>query len=334
MNRVIVKWLIVFLSGVFATNLLASQHDFRVCETDLLSQDSIFHWQTLSAEVPMYLYPNETKQVYQKIRNSYLSVLRPEDAQRSEVLTMTSLLEELVSGQITPLVKIGPNPITDEVEIDFGSNLIIPVNCGDIDQSYLIDIIHLSNSLEKIHNASFSELRTVANQKIQRRNLQYQNWFDNGLAMWPQETWLNGLFLGESDAEEPAGYQLIFLRPSIGLGMNADDGLDDGKVEQVLGLEIGGFAHYLEHDYSSYWGLSLVATLGEDAGVGYGPLVRYNNFVLGFTRRDKDSSSGITEDRDYWYIGYDLLDLIADKKERFSGFKQKVRDNFSKFKSQ
>lgn len=330
MKTVLIKSIVIFAACLLVPAVQASSH-FLVCGVDMSDKDTPYRWEIIEADLPIYIYPDDTVGIYRSLLNRYLDNLKPDDAQRSEVSAFVQLLEKLVANEVNPLLKVGPNPMTDEVELLNSDQRVLLIKCDDITRQYLIDIVHLQLALRKIHDESFSQLRSQADANIQRRNQQYQNWFDNGLPMWPQETWLNGIFLDESDAVEPAHHQWVFLRPSVGLGVNSDDGINDGNLEATLGVEVGGFVHYLKDDYSSYWGVSVLATLGEDAGVGWGGLLRYDNYVLGFTRRNRDLSAGISEDRDYLYIGYDLLQLIDEKKNRFRGFKQKVRAGFAEY---
>lgn len=302
----------------------AQESTFKVCGDEILDLDSVFQWQKIEPGLPMYFGPGDTTAIYQDLLQRYLANLAEADRQRVEVIKFIDALQGIIVNR-SALLTVSRNPITEREELVNGADKVFGINCADIELDYLVDILHLAIAYRKIHDASFAELRTAADQEIQRLNLQYQNWFDNGLPMWPQETWFNGLFLGESDASEAPRQQWVLLRPSVGLGGNTHDGLSNGNLDETLGVELFGYVRYRESDYSSYWGLSALATLGEDTGVGYGLLLRYDDYVLGYSRRDRDAARGIGEHNEYWYIGFDLYSLIHEKEDGFRDYKQKVR---------
>ncbi|MGB5398257.1 MAG: hypothetical protein WBN96_14015, partial [Gammaproteobacteria bacterium] len=210
----------------------------------------------------MYLYPGDTEKVYQQLLDSYLLNLEQGDLQRAQVKQFIAVQKSIIRGESSAILVIDPG-FNSGYELISGHETVFIVPCESAQESWLIDIAYLATAYSKIHNVSFEVFRETANATIQKRNLQYQNWFDNGLPMWPQETWLNGLFLDESDAKQPARLQWVLLRPSVGLGGNAHDGISNNKFAATLGLEVAGFAHYLNEDYSNYWGLSFLATIGE-----------------------------------------------------------------------
>lgn len=78
-------------------------------------------------------------------------------------------------------------------------------------------------------------------------------------------------------------------------------------------------------------GYSVLATLGEDAGIGYGLLLRYDDYVPGYTRRNEDAALGINSDSEYIYLGYDLYNLVHEKKDRFREYQQKIRETIAEF---
>lgn len=309
---------------------LAADDSFWICGEDISSRPSPFEWRHLQEEIPIYLAPGDAGRIYTVFLNRYLEALSPEDQSRGPVGKFIALQRSIIDGKNSAILVIKPGPMGDD-QLLSGSATVFSMPCEDIEKQYLIDLAYLASAYRKVHDASFEALREQADLTIQERNRQYQNWFDNGLAMWPQETWFNGLFLGESDAVRPPRHQWVLLRPSVGLGGNASDGLDENNLDATLGVEIGGYVRYLEDDYSSYWGVSLLATLGEDAGEGYGVLLRYDQYVLGYTRRKEDRDLGIADDTEYVYIGVDLYNLVHEKKQAFRDYRRKVRENFERF---
>lgn len=323
MKHNVLKLQLIFLLTAMPA-LYAQAENVLLCGNDISDKNSPFKWELVQDRVPMYLYPNEAKNIYQQLLDDYVRNLNQNDEQHVQVKQFIDLQEAIVAGKKSALLAIKAGPFSGD-ELLSGHDTVFAIPCEDAQKSWLIDITYLTIAYKKIHDASYEQFRTQADKTIQRRNMQYQNWFDNGLPMWPQETWLNGLLLGESDAEQPARHQWVLLRPSVGIGGNAHKSISNNKLEATLGLEIAGFAHYLNDDYSKYWGLSLLTTLGEEVGVGYGVLLRYNNYVLGYTTREKDVALGIDDNNEYIFIGYDLYQLLHDKKDGFDGFKRKVR---------
>ena len=329
MKHIVVKLQLVFLLTVMPV-LYAQADTILLCGQDISHKNSPFKWELVQDMVPMYLFPNEAKNIYQQLLDDYVRNLSQDEEQLVQVKQFIDLQKAIITGKKSALLAIKAGPFSGD-ELLSKEDTIFAIPCEKTEESWLIDITYLAIAYKKIHDASFEQFRAQADRTIQRRNMQYQNWFDNGLPMWPQETWLNGLLLNESDAEQPARHQWVLLRPSVGIGSNTHGGISNNKLEATLGLEIAGFAHYLNDDYSKYWGLSLLTTLGDDAGVGYGVLLRYNNYVLGYTKREKDVALGIDDNNEYIFIGYDLYQLLHDKKDGFDGFKRKVRatiDNY------
>jgi hypothetical protein len=321
---------IVLLLSIAAPIEAIGDESTVICGSDISDFESPFKWQVIQDDVPIYLAPGDTKKIYQQFLNAYRENLTLDDATRDEVRKFVSLQESIISGMESAQLSIKAGPMSGD-ELLSGHKLIFPFPCADIGKNYLVDISYLAIAYKKVHDASFEVLRDAANKTIQLRNRQYQDWFDNGLPMWPQETWFNGLFLGESDADKPAKHQWVVFRPSVGLGGNSNGGITDSNLEATLGVEIGGFVRYLKADYSDYWGLSVLATLGEDAGVGYGLLLRYNDYVFGYSKRNEDASLGISDDNEYLYIGYDLYKLVHEKKDEFRQYKRKVRKTISEY---
>lgn len=329
MNNMAIKLLFVLLSQILLSSISFAD-SYKVCDVDLINKESLYSWHNVRGSMPIYLQPGDEFIYYKKLLDQFNTNLAAEEFENEFVQKFIQTLTTVINKKQRDILKIRRHPMSDQYVLSTKSD-DIPVPCQDIDKIYLIDMAHLVNSLNKIHDFSFEVLRAQGNILMQQRNLQYQNWFDNGLPMWPQETWFNGLFLGESDAEQPARHQWVLLRPSVGLGANAHKSISNSKLEATLGLEIAGFAHYLNDDYSKYWGMSLLTTLGDDVGVGYGVLLRYNNYVLGYTTREKDAARGIGDDNEYIFIGYDLYQLVHENKNKYDGFKQKVRATLDEY---
>lgn len=135
----------------------------------------------------------------------------------------------------------------------------------------------------------------------------YENYILKGLPMWPWEMWVNG-FLVPDEFDGPAPMrQWIFLRPNLSpalvTGSEEEAGLDFG-----LTLELGHI-WYRKKDYSSWWGASAMAALTDDEGVGYGGMLRWDNYTLGIARHSKN-------DEDLIYVSVDLYQLVVGDETR------------------
>jgi len=135
----------------------------------------------------------------------------------------------------------------------------------------------------------------------------------NGLPMWPQETWINGLGIDfESDEPTPASRrQWILLRPSIAPALRFD-GTDNSELDAALVVEAFGFISYRKNKNFRKWqGVSAIATLTGDNGVGFGAMYRYDNWILGAAYHD---------DIEDWllYVSVDLYDLVVPSDKRTS----------------
>lgn len=133
----------------------------------------------------------------------------------------------------------------------------------------------------------------------------------NGLPMWPQETWLNGLNIDfDTDkAEKAPDRQWIFLRPSIAPALRFS-GSADSELDAALVIEPFGFIHYKKDSEFRKWrGASLMVSLTGDNGVGYGALYRHDHWILGAAYHSKTSEPML-------YVSVDLYKLIVPEDRR------------------
>ena len=333
MNIKSIGLIIFIISGSF-TSVWADE--VFTCRQNIADPSHPFYWENIKTHVPDSLGPGDTKPVYENFNRLYLERLSNNsdnltDAQNKFISIFKQLQNDILNGKKTANISI--NTGDDGFELNSGAKLVSDnVPCKDIDLPYFRDIAYMTIAYKKIHFDSWETLMGAASRRIQHLGQQYEDWFNNGLPMWPQETYFNGLLLDESDAVEAKKWQLVVVRPSVGLGINTNNSLNKNKPEATLGIEPVGFVKYIKNDYSGYWGLSMLLTVGDDVGIGYGLLARYNKYTFGLTRRGEDIANGITDDNVYFYVGYDLYDLFHDKKNKFQGYKKKVRENLDRYK--
>ena len=333
MNIKSIGLIIFVILGSFST-VWASE--YFPCKKDITDANHPFYWENIKKYVPDNLGPGDTVEIYSKFHRLYLNSLTIKSEnlskeQRNFINIFNKLQEDIIKGERVANITIRPGD--DGFELNSGAELVFDnVPCKDIDLPYFRDIAYMAIAYQRVHFNSWETLMGTASRRILHLSEQYKNWFNNGLPMWPQETYFNGLLLDESDAVEAKKWQLVVIRPSIGLGINTNDSLDKNKPEATLGIEPIGFVKYIKSDYSKYWGLSMLLSFGDDVGTGYGLLARYNKYTFGLTRRSKDLSNGITDDNIYLFVGFDLYDLFHDKKDKFQGYKKKVRENIDRYK--
>jgi hypothetical protein len=151
----------------------------------------------------------------------------------------------------------------------------------------------------------------IGSAEISRIYSTHKNRLTNGLPMWPQETWINGLNV-DFDTDEPvvaSNTQWIFLRPSISPALKFS-GEDSSELDAALMLEPLGFIKYRDgSDFRRWHGASAIVTMSGDNGVGYGAIYRYDSLIIGAAHHSRP---------DEWmlYVSLDLYDLVVPKDGR------------------
>lgn len=167
--------------------------------------------------------------------------------------------------------------------------------------AYFADTMYNANYL------GFDEAAQVTRDRIQSIYTGYRNLLDNGLPMWPQEWWINGLNV-DLESEEPQEapmWQTVFMRPSIAPAFKLD-GIDDSELDAAIVLELIGTVHYRNEQRDKWIGGSLMATITNSNGIGVGGLLRYNQFIAGAAYHDNDSDVLL-------YVSFDLYDFLFGK---------------------
>lgn len=136
----------------------------------------------------------------------------------------------------------------------------------------------------------------------------YHDMVFNGLPMWPWELWANGWFVPDRFTAPPPRTQLVLLRPGVAPALRFD-GDKNSAMDLALLLEPVGFVRYASDDYREWWGGSLLVTLTQDNGVGYGAQLRWNEFTVGVAHHRKP-------DDDLLYVSVDLYRLILGDDRR------------------
>ena len=120
----------------------------------------------------------------------------------------------------------------------------------------------------------------------------------------------------------PSLQQLLFFRPSIAPALRFS-GSDDSQLDAALMVELGVIKYKKDTDFREWSGLSLIATVTNDNGTGYGAAYRKNNWIIGAAHHSSN---------DEWmlYASIDLYDLITNDAQRTMNanrfLKQMVRE--------
>jgi hypothetical protein len=146
---------------------------------------------------------------------------------------------------------------------------------------------------------------------------------NNGLPMWPWETWANGLRLGKSDWEPLFRTQWVLMRPTVGVAMGTRSRAE-ANLDASVGIEPLGFVHYRDADYRSWWGASLLVTSTTRDGLGLGALLRWNDYVLGVTRHQSDVPG--QGNANFVFIGLDLYRMVNSRRDEFTAWKEQQRE--------
>lgn len=172
-------------------------------------------------------------------------------------------------------------------------------------------IAYFSDTLFQYAREGFAPAVRIGGQLAGDIYSTHRNRLRNGLPMWPQETFINGLGI-DFASEEPqlaSRRQWVLLRPSIAPALRFD-GADNSALDAALVVEAFGFINYRRgSEYREWRGASAVATVTENNGVGYGAIYRHNNWIMGAAYHDR------TDD---WllYVSVDLYDLVVPESRR------------------
>ena len=218
--------------------------------------------------------------------------------------------------------QIGPALGGRNAELLFrNTGLEIAFDCEKLEQ-YQVDMASTSLVVAVILAQRTIPAFAARAEAIATQSRLHENLVKNGLPMWPWELWLNGKRLGEGDASPLFRRQVVLLRPSAGVEINTRD-QRSADMDASLALELLGFVQYTDDSYSRWWGLSAVVTTTTGNGMGYGALLRYQNYSIGVTRH-KAEAPGEPDDT-YLMLNIDLYDLVQKKRAELPEFKQWAR---------
>jgi hypothetical protein len=202
-------------------------------------------------------------------------------------------------------------------------------NCRDQRWSAnLLNIAYLSNLLDKAQSVQDNEKVKLLDTAVLKLAREYDNLLENGFSMWPWEMVLNGLRLAPRDSSHPFTTQFVIFRPSAALEVNTRSRAD-ANLEASLLVEPIGFVRYTSTEYNHWWGASLAVTSSTRDGMGYGALIRYDNYTLGVMRH-KSSTAG-EPDSNFVMLSMDLYNLLDSRRANINEFAGRLKDNACRF---
>lgn len=211
--------------------------------------------------------------------------------------------DALLWGAWKPTVRRNANG-NDVMSIDLNEireGLAIRLPCGSFDKESEA-VSHFAYTLTTLSFEDVKERMPIVAAQATAVYGRYFARLKNGLPMWPQELWVNG-YQNDEYADAPSPIQWVFLRPSALAAMKFK-GQTGSQVDVALAVEPIGFVRYLDRDQSKKWiGVSALVAVSNDNGIGFGGVLRYNNYVVGVARHKKDSSTLL-------YVGVDFYRLL------------------------
>lgn len=162
--------------------------------------------------------------------------------------------------------------------------------------------------LDSMHQVASSDLGAAQVAAAARATAVYQSYEDlltNGLPMWPWEMWVNSHKIPDDFNRAAPDTQWVFLRPNLAPVL-VTGGDEDAELDLGLTVEIGHI-WYRNADYSKWWGVSAMVAVTDDAGIGYGGMLRWNDYTLGVAAQDGEEDVA-------FYLSVDLYRLVLGER--------------------
>lgn len=316
---------IVLLAGLCLASSTAIGQGREWCPDDVFPYDTN-HELTLgqladSSGATEYILANEWQRANELLVNGFRSYVNANslDSGDANLGVFLHAVDRYLAASIPPIryMKATFNDVIEpdgRLVWDFGvdaanQSIVLFLSCDTLSGSEEGKAVaYFADALYEYGRADQWAAVKIGEVEIRRIYNTHRTRLTNGLPMWPQETWLNGLNV-DFDTDEPAeasGTQWIFLRPSISPALKFS-GEDSSELDAALLLEPFGFIKYRGgSDFKKWQGGSVIVTMSGDNGVGYGAMYRYDSLIIGAAHHSKP---------DEWmlYISLDLYDLVVPK---------------------
>lgn len=210
------------------------------------------------------------------------------------------------AGVLVPLRQLG------------GGLVSVTVDCSTFaSDTTARSILYFATAVWDLSQEGWDEEARKAAQELRKLYQLHERRLKNGLPMWPQEYWINGLsadkVIGKGrDADNqlaapspPGNKQWIFLRPSVSPALRFS-GTDNSQMDMALTIEPIGMIRYRGSDSKKWVGGSLLVSITNENGVGYGGLYRHGPYTIGTAYHSKSDDL-------IMYVSLDLYSLVLGK---------------------
>ena len=281
-----------------------------VCGTDISDDSNFYRFEDFRKNISLLPQDGSNSAAYEAIYQIYLERVTRKEERLKSVQSFLFMLEEIVAGLTSANLSVNENLDHEKIESDGRESARI--HCDELQKnpSAIQDIAYIIKTINKINREGWYSLSKEVSRNVKLLSLRYDQWLENGIAIWPWEFYLNkDLAKGNERPENYRRaffkeYQPTFFRPYVGFSRETDDSEDD-KLKITLAIDLIGFIKYTRRDYSSHWGLSLIVAAPENRDTSFGVLLRKNNFALSLSRNQDDGSNTI-------FLGIDVLSLVSN----------------------
>ena len=318
----------VLLTGLCLISSAAIGQGREWCSDDVFPYDAdhalTFGKLADSSGATEHILANEWRQANERLVDGFRHYVNANglDPGNPDLVVFLGAVDRYLEAGIPPIrhMKASFNDVIDpngRLVWDFGvdaanQSIVLSLNCnGLMNDAEGQAIAYFADALYEYGRADQWAAVKIGAAEIGRIYDTHKNRLTNGLPMWPQETWINGLGTDfDTDAPvEASDTQWIFMRPSISPALRFS-GEDSSELDGALMLEPFGFIKYRDgSDFKRWRGASAIVTISGDNGVGYGAMYRYDSFVIGAAHHSEP---------DEWmlYVSLDLYDLVVPKNGR------------------
>lgn len=172
----------------------------------------------------------------------------------------------------------------------------------------LAQVVFAARALRRMARRDIAALQDRAATRAEDLSAAYRELLAEGYAMWPWELWLNGWSVPKAFTAPPRRWQVVALRPGVGVEL-AFPSLEDAEADPVVLLEPLGIVRYRGEGYRHWVGLSALFTVNDDHGVGGGALLRWDDYSLGVTLHKG-------EEKIFLFLSVDLYPHLLTEKGR------------------
>lgn len=333
---------LILMVGLYSPSHAAEVAFAEWCGSHSYDVNHPLAWPQLKGDVTRLLDENEPKGAYEIVTDEFrtrVELLGGGDADTTRVANTfdhyISLIQ--VPGNETPAVwgyvhVPGTTFLQYSLLTDPDNPLRIPCSVFAVGTpaSFERTMAYALDAMERVGSDGTLKLaQRVATVVAGRAYKTYERMVFDGLAMWPWEMWINGIFV-PSDFKKPAPlFQLSFLRPNASPALKFD-GTENSEIDYGFTFEPIGYVRYRDDSYKKWWGVSALITATNDNGIGYGALLRWDQYTLGVAYHEKDNSA-------LMFVSIDLYKYILGENGRtnsartfLGGVKSKLLGNIPK----